>query len=78
MAFEARDRLHEEAFLRALTNDPDPLNWSDETKKHIALMERYRTAADRAWRAAWKDIVTLRKNRLDDLLLTEKVRRLRY
>jgi hypothetical protein len=37
-------------------------------------MNRYRVAADRAWRAAWKDVETLRKNRLQTIRRAESLK----
>jgi hypothetical protein len=72
------DRLHNEAFMKALLNNPDPETWSPEQHKHLQLMNRYRVAADRAWRAAWKDIETLRKNRLLAAARAESLKRLAF
>jgi hypothetical protein len=64
--------------MKALLNNPDPETWLPEQHKHLQLMNRYRVAADRAWRAAWKDIETLRKNRLLAAARAESLKRLAF
>ena len=72
------ERLHNDALTKTLLTHPDPSTWSPEIHKFLQLMDRYRLSADRAYRAAWRDIEILRKNRVDCVMHVEKLKRLVY
>jgi len=52
----------------------DPTNWTDEQHKAIDLLEKYFTRADRAWRNAWRDLQSLRRDRIQNYTANEKAR----
>jgi hypothetical protein len=76
--FQRCERLYNEAFMQAMLSNPDPSAWSPEQHKHLQLMHRYRATAERAWRAAWKDVETLRKNRFQTIRRAESLKRLLF
>jgi hypothetical protein len=38
--------------------------WTEESKHHLELMHRYKTAAERSFHRAWNAVQELRKDRL--------------
>ena len=70
------ERLYNDAVAKTMLAHPDATNWSPETHKLLQLLDRYRLSADRAYRAAWRDIETLRKNRVECVVHVEKLKRL--
>ena len=70
------ERLYDDALTNTLLREPDSSKWTPEDHKHIQLMDRYRISSDRAYRTAWKDLETIRKNRVDALIQVERLKRL--
>ncbi len=50
----------------AAASGPDPAAWSAEQRHHLALMQRYKTAAERAFYRSWSALQGLRKDIMNE------------
>ena len=74
-ALKRCERRLEETEAQLAIKNPDFLSWSEADHRILQLALRYRNAADRAYKAARTDIDSLRKNRLAEAAVIEKLKR---
>jgi hypothetical protein len=76
--FRRCEKLLDQAWFKYLSQNPDPEDWTPAQHSHLALLRRYRNAAERDYQTAWKNVEALRKNRINETLLGEKTKDLYF
>ena len=74
-AFKRCERRLDQTEAQLATNNPDFMSWTDADHRILQLAIRYRNTAERAYKAARADIDALRKARLNELVVVEKLKR---
>lgn len=64
----ARRNFFEAEAAAAAGSGPNPVNWSPEQQHHVALMQRYKTAAERAFYRSLNALRALRKDLMNENL----------
>jgi hypothetical protein len=72
------ERILDKAQFDLLCESPNPMEWTDEQHRKLSLLQRYRTAAERAFQSAWKNMEAIRSKRMEEMRLIEQLKSAYY